>query len=75
MSPTYCYGLRSRPTTEPLYRNLEEVREGRLVFTDGVSAGAIYFTGVLSLPFVLEQLVPALASAVAGDGPVTIHST
>ncbi len=30
------------------------------MFTDGVTAGAIYFTSPLSLPFVLEQLVPAL---------------
>jgi iron complex transport system substrate-binding protein len=57
---------------EPLYRNLEEVREGRLVFTDGLTAGAVYFTSPLSLPFVLEQIVPALASTLAGDGPATV---
>ncbi len=59
---------------EPLYLTLEEVRDGRLVFTDGVTAGAIYFTSPLSLPFVLEQLVPALASTIAGDGPATIDA-
>ncbi|MGD9999495.1 MAG: ABC transporter substrate-binding protein [Ilumatobacteraceae bacterium] len=57
---------------EPLYMALEEVRDGRLVFTDGVTAGAIYFTSPLSLPFVLEHLVPALASTIAGHGPATI---
>jgi iron complex transport system substrate-binding protein len=42
------------------------------VFTDGITAGAIYFTSPLSLPFVLEQLVPAMASTIAGEGPATI---
>ncbi len=59
---------------EPLYNALEEVRDGRLVFTDGVTAGAIYFTSPLSLPFALDQLVPALASTLAGDGPATIDA-
>lgn len=58
---------------EPLYSTLEEVREGRQVFTDGLLAGAIYFTSPLSLPFVLEHLVPALATAVAGDGPAEAY--
>jgi iron complex transport system substrate-binding protein len=55
--------------SEPLYLALEEVREGRLVFTDGLLAGAIYFTSPLSLPFVLDHLVPALAGTLAGNGP------
>ena len=57
----------------PVYQGLEEVREGRLVFTDGLLAGAIYFTSPLSLPFVLEVLVPALASTIDGDGPADAH--
>jgi iron complex transport system substrate-binding protein len=52
-----------------VYQSLEEVEEGRLVFTDGLTAGAIYFTSPLSLPFVIEQLVPAFRSTLAGDGP------
>jgi iron complex transport system substrate-binding protein len=59
---------------EPLYMALEEVRDGKLVFTDGVTAGAIYFTSPLSLPYVLEQLVPAMASTIAGEGPATISA-
>jgi iron complex transport system substrate-binding protein len=59
---------------EPLYNALEPVQDGKLVFTDGVTAGAIYFTSPLSLPFVLEQLVPALASTLAGDGPAEIDA-
>jgi len=57
---------------EPLYGALERVQDGRLVFTDGVTAGAIYFTSVLSLPYVIDKLVPALAATLAGDGPQTI---
>jgi iron complex transport system substrate-binding protein len=60
---------------EPLYNSLQAVQDGKLVFTDGVTAGAIYFTSPLSLPFVLEQLVPAFASTLAGDGPANIDST
>jgi iron complex transport system substrate-binding protein len=44
------------------------------VFTDGLSAGAIYFTTVLSLPLVLDKVVPALEQAVAGDGPATAEA-
>jgi iron complex transport system substrate-binding protein len=58
--------------TEPVYDALDAVSSGDLVFTDGLTAGAIYFTSPLSLPFVLDQLVPALEQVVAGDGPATI---
>ena len=60
--------------TEPLYTGLEAVQDGKLVFTDGITAGAIYFTSPLSLPFVLEHLVPAMATTIAGDGPATIDA-
>lgn len=59
---------------EPLYNNLRAVQDGKLVFTDGVTAGAIYFTSPLSLPFVLDQIVPAFASTLAGDGPAVIET-
>ncbi len=59
---------------ESVYLGLEEVREGRLVFTDAVTAGAVYFTSLLSLPHVLEHLVPALADTLAGKGPSVITS-
>jgi iron complex transport system substrate-binding protein len=61
--------------TEAVYGQLQAVQDGRLVFTDGVTAGAIYFTSLLSLPYVLEHLVPALASTIAGEGPAVIAST
>lgn len=57
---------------EPLYNALDAVKENRIVYTDGTTAGAIYFSSPLSLPYVLEQLTPALKTAVAGEGPATI---
>lgn len=60
--------------SEPLYNDLQAVKDGKLVFTDGLTAGAIYFTSPLSLPYVLDALVPALASTLAGDGPATTSS-
>jgi len=54
---------------EPFVTALRAMREGKVVYTDGTTAGAIYFTSPLSLPHVLETLVPALQQAVAGTGP------
>ncbi|MFJ4172465.1 ABC transporter substrate-binding protein [Microbacterium sp. NPDC089696] len=48
---------------------LRAMQSGSVVYTDGVTAGAIYFTSPLSLPYVLDALVPALSDAVAGNGP------
>ena len=52
---------------EELYRRIEAVQGGNLVFTGGELAGAIYFTSPLSLPYVLDTLVPRLETAVEGD--------
>lgn len=51
----------------PLYRQLAPVQGGNLVFTGGVLAGALYFSTPLSLPYVLDELVPQLEQAVAGN--------
>lgn len=48
---------------------IDAMKNKSVVYTDGVTAGAIYFTSPLSLPYVLDALVPALADAVAGNGP------
>ena len=50
------------------------MQDGKLVFTDGVTAGAIYFTSPLSLPFVLEQIVPAFARRSPATGPAVIDT-
>jgi iron complex transport system substrate-binding protein len=51
-----------------VYRELEAVREDRCVFTGGELAGAIYFTSPLSLPYVVDTLVPMLAEVVEPAG-------
>lgn len=58
---------RTELEAQPLYRTLDPVSGGNLVFTGDVLAGAIYFTTPLSLPYVLEELVPLLEKAVAGN--------
>jgi iron complex transport system substrate-binding protein len=59
---------------EPVYRNLDAVKENKLVFTDGVTAGAIYFTSLLSLPYMIDKLTAAFASTLAGDGASTTEA-
>ncbi|WP_246186758.1 iron-siderophore ABC transporter substrate-binding protein [Microlunatus speluncae] len=43
-----------------LFGRLRAVREGHSIYTGGVLAAAIYFATVLSLPYVLDTLVPML---------------
>lgn len=72
---TEAPGDRADLEAEPLYNALQAVQDEKLVFTDGVTAGAIYFTSPLSLPFVLDQIVPAFASTLSGDGPAQIDTS
>lgn len=58
---------RTELEAQPLYRSLTPVQGGNLVFTDGTLAGAIYFSSPLSLPYILDTLVPLLDQAVAGN--------
>ncbi|GAA4712719.1 ABC transporter substrate-binding protein [Pseudonocardia yuanmonensis] len=58
---------RTELEAQPLYRTLTPVQNGNLVFTDATLAGAIYFSSPLSLPYVLDHLVPLLDAAVAGN--------
>jgi iron complex transport system substrate-binding protein len=52
----------------PLRQQLRAAREGREVFLDDmIDGGAASFSSVLSLPYLLERLVPRLAAAVDGD--------
>lgn len=53
--------------------NLEAVKGGHAVFTDGELAGAIYFLTPLSQKYVLEQLTPRLVDAVNGVAPQSIE--
>lgn len=66
---------RDKLEDEPLYNKLQAVQDGKLVFTDGILAGAIYFRSPLSFPYVLDKLVPMLADALAGKGPQSSYDT
>ena len=46
-----------------LFGQLDAVKAGRSIYTGGELAGAIYFATVLSLPYVLDTLVPQLEKA------------
>ncbi len=54
---------------EPLYAQLDVAREGRDLFLEfsELLAGALSFSTVLSLPFLLDELVPQLSAAVDVD--------
>ncbi|MGC4112270.1 MAG: ABC transporter substrate-binding protein [Nocardioides sp.] len=45
----------------PGFQQLHAVRAGRSIYTGGTLSGAIYFDSPLSLPYVLDHLVPELA--------------
>lgn len=47
----------------PGFKSLTAVQAGRSVYTGGELAGAIYFASPLSLPYVVDKLVPMLAEA------------
>jgi iron complex transport system substrate-binding protein len=51
----------------PLRQQLRAVSEGREIFLTDLEAGAASFSSVLSLPYLLDTLVPKLAAAVDGD--------
>jgi iron complex transport system substrate-binding protein len=58
------------PLDGPVYSSLAVHTEGREVFLDSYDdplGGATSFVSVLSLPFLLDGLVPQLAAAVDGD--------
>lgn len=57
------------PLNEELYQQLDVHQEGREVFIDSSSevGGAMSFSSVLSLPLLLDELVPLLEAAIDGD--------
>jgi iron complex transport system substrate-binding protein len=49
-----------------LFGQLQAVQAGRSIYTGSVLAGAIYFATPLSLPYVLDELVPQLERVLPG---------
>lgn len=49
-------------------------QEGRQVFTDFLTNGAFSFSSPLSIPYLLDELVPQLAAAVDGDPATEVEA-
>lgn len=62
-------GGRSALEESELYRSLAVVREGRAIVLETTDplAGALSFGSVLSLPYLLEEMVPRLSRALRGE--------
>jgi iron complex transport system substrate-binding protein len=58
---------------DPLFQGLRAATEGRVIFVDNLAdvGGALSFQTALSLPFLLDELVPQMATAVDGDPATT----
>ena len=62
---------RAHLESNPIYRQLDVVREGRVVYLEpeGLVTAAVTNTTALNLPFLLDELAPRIAGALrAGDG-------
>lgn len=56
----------------PTYRALDAVKGKRVVYTDPILSGALYFQTPLAFRYVLERLPDALDQALAGRSPTTL---
>jgi iron complex transport system substrate-binding protein len=57
-----------------LFPRIPAVAGNRAVYTDATLSGAMYFVSPLSLPYVLDKLVPQLEAALDGRAPRSIAS-
>lgn len=53
--------------SDPLLGRLRAMQEGRVLFLEGQLDAALQFSTVLSLPFLLDRLVPMIEAAMDGD--------
>jgi iron complex transport system substrate-binding protein len=58
-----------------LFPRIPAVAGNRAVYTDATLSGAMYFVSPLSLPYVLDKLVPQLEAALDGRAPRSIGSS
>ena len=63
----FIEGGRQAVESNPFFQQLDVVQEGRVVFVEGELDDALQFGTVLSLPFLLDGLVPKLEAAIPGD--------
>jgi iron complex transport system substrate-binding protein len=60
---TYVDGGKAAIVADPLVAQMRSAREGRQIFLEGDLENAFAFNSVLSLPFVLDGVVPMLDAA------------
>jgi len=66
------------PLGGPVYSSLDVHTEGREIFLSSLDdplGGATSFVSVLSLPYLLDGLVPQLAAAIDGDPTTEVTQT
>lgn len=56
-------GAKDKLASDPLFQALDVVRDGRVVYVDQTVGNAMSMPNALSIPFVLDALVPQLAAA------------
>ena len=69
------YGPQKEITSNPVVSRLDAVREDRVIYLDLTDqfAGALGFASALSLPYLLDHEVGALAAAVDGDRATAVE--
>ncbi|MQA74232.1 MAG: ABC transporter substrate-binding protein [Solirubrobacterales bacterium] len=67
------FGPREEIADHPVFRRLDAAREERVVYLDleDQVSGALGFGSPLSLPYLLDEVLPQLAAAVDGDPTTT----
>lgn len=67
------FSTRDGVAADPVLSRLDAVREGRVVYLDLTDhfSGALGYSSPLSLPYLIDEAVPALAAAVDGDPATT----
>lgn len=63
----YVEGGRDTVVADPLVAQLSVVSEGRTIFLDGDLENAFGWQSILSIPYVLENILPMLEAATDGD--------
>jgi iron complex transport system substrate-binding protein len=66
-------GGRASIEADPILSQLNALKEGRAIYFEGALDDALQFSTVLSLPYVLRELVPMLEQAL-GDGAAAVEA-
>lgn len=69
---TYVPGGRATIAADPIIGALTAMKNGQAIYMEGITEAAFAFNSVLSLPYVLDAIVPAIEAAVDGDPATTV---